>query len=156
MRLDEFREKVRNYRRAVDRSQEELAFEIGLNPSVLSDKLNGKPTAAPFSRSQVKSLVKTLANWQAITMRSEAVALLNLLEIPAETVGRDEWQSAPLNRLVEDLPIEPAAVRAYHKEETPLPQGTLTFLVMGITGNTRLREENGREMDGLLDRKSVV
>ena len=43
--LREFREKVREHRRAVGRTQQQLARSIGLHPDVLSHKLNGRDNA---------------------------------------------------------------------------------------------------------------
>ena len=52
--------------RPAGRSQQELARRLGLHPSVLSHKLRGAEGYV-LTHAEVKAIVKTLAEWQAIT-----------------------------------------------------------------------------------------
>jgi predicted ATPase len=96
--LDLFREKVTTARRQTGRLQRELANALGINPQVLSRKLHGIRLAFP-THAEVKQIIKTLAAWDAITTRVEAIELLSLRGLRAESFSDEEWNSIPLNRL---------------------------------------------------------
>jgi predicted ATPase/transcriptional regulator with XRE-family HTH domain len=95
---DEFNRKIQNYRRLSGNSQTELAQALGLNPKVLSRKLNGLNNAF-LTNEEIKEIVKTLAEWQAITRQAEAFELLELMDLRATSFSPEEWERSPLNRL---------------------------------------------------------
>lgn len=96
--LDLFREKVAAARRQTGRLQKELADALGIDAQVLSRKLHGAKQAFP-THAEVKQIIKTLASWDAIATRVEAIELLSLMGLRAESFSEQEWNSAPLNRL---------------------------------------------------------
>jgi transcriptional regulator with XRE-family HTH domain len=96
MNLELFREKVRYYRPLTERTQEELANALGLNPSVLSHKLHGIRNARLTHR-EVQAIVKTLVEWGAMTRQAEARELLELMECP--DFLPDEWNAPPFTWL---------------------------------------------------------
>src|SRR5215470_9924801 len=121
--LDLFREKVVYARRRTGRLQRELANALGINAQALSRKLHGVMQAFP-THAEVKQIVKTLASWDAITTQVEAIELLSLMGLRAESFSEQEWKAAPLNRL-EPAPHSrtPGAVSPYpvQSASTPLP-----------------------------------
>jgi predicted ATPase len=90
-----FREKVRNYCRLVGKLQKELSQELGLNYSVLSNKLNGTSNAR-LTQPEIKQIIRTMAKWGALSQRSEAVELLELSGLKASSFTDQEWQTEPL------------------------------------------------------------
>ncbi len=96
--LDLFREKVAAARRQTGQLQRELADALGIDAHVLSRKLHGMKQAFP-THAEVKQIIKTLATWDAITTRAEAIELLSLMGLRAESFSDEEWNTAPLNRL---------------------------------------------------------
>src|ERR1700704_1244540 len=96
MNLELFREKVRYYRPLTERTQEELAKAIGLNPSVLSHKLHGIRNARLTHR-EVQAIVKTLVEWGAMTRQAKARELLELMDCP--DFLPDEWNAPPFKWL---------------------------------------------------------
>src|SRR5436305_903526 len=98
IRLDLFREKVATARRQTGRLQRELADALGIDSHVLSRKLHGTRQTFP-THAEVKQIIKTLAGWDAITRQTEAIELLSLMGLRAESFSEQEWNEAPLNRL---------------------------------------------------------
>src|SRR3989440_3599058 len=96
--LDLFREKVAAARRQTGQLQRELADALGIDAHVLSRKLHGMKQAFT-THAEVKQIIKTLATWDAITTRAEAIDLLSLMGLRAESFSDEEWNTAPLNRL---------------------------------------------------------
>ena len=96
--LDFFREKVATARRQTGRLQRELADALGIDPQVLSRKLHGAKQTFP-THAEVMQIIKVLADWDAITTRGEAIELLSLMGLKAESFSDQEWKVAPLNRL---------------------------------------------------------
>src|SRR5438876_12358703 len=96
--LDLFREKVAAARRRTGRLQRELADALGIDAQVLSRKLHGAKQAFP-THAEVKQIIKTLAAWDALTTQVEAIELLLLMGLRAESFSDQEWNTAPLNRL---------------------------------------------------------
>src|SRR5690348_8752001 len=96
--LDLFREKVTTARRQTGRLQRELADVLGINPQVLSRKLHGIKQTFP-THVEVKQIIKALAAWDAITTQAEAIELLSLMGLKADSFSDEEWNSLPLNRL---------------------------------------------------------
>src|SRR5436305_8353816 len=93
-----FREKVAAARRQTGRLQRELADALGIDAQVLSRKLHGAKQAFP-THAEVKQIIKTLAAWDALTTQVEAIELLLLMGLRAESFSDQEWNTAPLNRL---------------------------------------------------------
>src|SRR3954454_180049 len=79
--LDRFRLKVREYRLLVNRNQSDLAAYLNLDYSELSNRLNAHKNAR-LSHENVRTLVRSLAEWGAITTRSQAEELLHLMLCP--------------------------------------------------------------------------
>ncbi len=96
MNRERFREQVRSYRALTEKTQEDLAKVLSLNPQVLSHKLHGIRNAHLTHR-EVKAIVKTLVEWGAMTRQAEACELLELMECPDFLPA--EWEVPPLNRL---------------------------------------------------------
>src|SRR5260370_23566391 len=93
-----FREKVAAGRRPTGRLQQELADALGIDAHVMSRKLYGAKQAFP-TNAEVKQIIKALAAWDAITTRDEAIELLSLMGLRAESFSEQEWNAPPLNRL---------------------------------------------------------
>ena len=96
--LTRFREQVIAARRQAGYLQKNLAAALALDAETLSRKLHGRHQAI-LTLQDVKQIIKTLAAWQAITTRTEALELLGLLRLSAETFSQEEWNSLPLSRL---------------------------------------------------------
>lgn len=94
----QFRERIKDLRRAAGYSQKDLAEAIGLNHQVLSRKLSGSgPTG--LTHPEVKQIVKALTEWQALSSISEVEELLALMGISKEAFSSQEWQQPPLSLL---------------------------------------------------------
>src|SRR5437667_6709583 len=93
-----FHEKVAAARRRAGRLQRELAGILGIDAQVLSRKLHGTKRAFP-THAEVKQIIKALATWDAIATRVEAIELLSLMGLRAESFSDQEWNTAPLSRL---------------------------------------------------------
>lgn len=111
MNLTEFRNKVREYRRQSGRSQLALAYQLGLHPTLLSNKLNGV-NSTNFTSLEIRGILKILAEWEAIHTQAEARALLALGGLAADSFTEEEWQEPPLSGLETDptptaLPVKP-------------------------------------------------
>ena len=98
-----FRDAVRVHRRAVGRTQQQLARAIGLHPDVLSHKLNGTDHAV-LTTVEVTAIVTTLAQWAALGSRAEAERLLAQMGVPAHAIGAQAWAAAPLAGLAAGEP----------------------------------------------------
>ncbi len=96
--LDLFREKVATARRQTGRLQRELADALNIDSQVLSRKLHGAKKAFP-THAEIKQIIKTLAEWDALAIQAEAIELLSLMGLKAESFSELEWNTAPLNRL---------------------------------------------------------
>jgi non-specific serine/threonine protein kinase len=98
MNREAFRKKVWNYRSQAGIPQNELAKALGLHPKVLSQKLNGS-SGNYLTHPQIKQIVRSLADWEAITTRAEACELLELMDLKSSCFSESEWQTPPLNKL---------------------------------------------------------
>lgn len=96
--LEAFREKLKEYRQLAGYSQKSLADELGLHKVVLSNKLNGTPRYN-LTIPEVKQIILTLADWEAILTQKEAKELVALAGLPSNVFSQAEWQTAPLNKL---------------------------------------------------------
>ena len=111
MTLEAFREAVRAYRLPTERSQEALAAALGLSPQVLSRKLRGSANARLTHR-EAKQIIRTLATWEALTARMQAVELLGMLGLPPTTFTAEEWATPPLAALGETTTAPADAIPA--------------------------------------------
>jgi predicted ATPase len=96
-----FREAVWVHRRAVGRTQQQLARSIGLHPDVLSHKLNGRDNAV-LTTPEVIAIATTLAGWGALVTRADVLDLLELMGVPAHAVPAAAWAAPPLAALPAD------------------------------------------------------
>ncbi len=103
MNLTEFRGKVHAYRKLAGYSQSELAEKLAIQQEVLSRKMSDKSPAS-LTHLEIKQIIKTLAQWQAITMTTEATELLELAGLPSATFSSQDWQLSPLN-LLQSTPV---------------------------------------------------
>src|SRR5215831_7561373 len=93
-----FRTAVAGYRRPTGHTQQELAGALGLHPKVLSHKLNGSDGAV-LGHEEIRAIVRVLANWGALTTRTQAIALLRLMELGPNTFSPSDWGARPLSVL---------------------------------------------------------
>lgn len=96
--LDLFREKVSAARRQAGHFQQDLAEALGIDSKALSRKLRGAKQTI-LTHVEVKKIIRTLASWDAITTRDQAIELLSLMGLRAESFSEQEWRDEPLNRL---------------------------------------------------------
>ena len=92
---EQFRQMLQAHRRALGRTQRELARAIGLHPDVLSHKLRGRD-GATLTQADAVAIVVTLAKWGALTTRAEARTLLGLMAVPPHAVPAAMWSAPPL------------------------------------------------------------
>ena len=86
------------HRRAVGRTQQQLARSIGLHPDVLSHKLHGRDNAL-LTMPDVIAIATTLAGWGALVSRADVQDLLELMEVPPHAVPAAAWTAPPLAAL---------------------------------------------------------
>ncbi|HEX2913169.1 MAG TPA: ATP-binding protein [Chloroflexia bacterium] len=99
--LANFREKVREYRLLVSRTQTQLADYLNLDYTELSNRLNATKKAR-LSHANVRAIIRALAEWGAISTQAQACELLDLMNTPYfEEV---DWQAPPLSRLKASTP----------------------------------------------------
>ena len=84
--LKRFQEKVSTARRQTGRLQKDLAVALNIDAQVLSRKLHGSGRDQ-LTHAEVKQIIKTLADWDAITTQAEAIQLLTLMRLKRE-IGR--------------------------------------------------------------------
>lgn len=102
-----FRDATREHRRAVGRTQQQLARAVGLHPHVLSHKLNGHGDAI-LTAADVTGIITALAAWGALVRRSDAYALLELMALPPQAIPDSAWAAPPLATLLADeIPARP-------------------------------------------------
>lgn len=99
--LRRFREAVREHRRAVGRTQQQLARTVGLHPDVLSHKLNGRDNAV-LTTLEVIGIATTLADWGALVTGADLHALLELMDVPPQAIPASAWAAPPLANLRDD------------------------------------------------------
>jgi len=128
--LDLFRKKVAAARRQTGRLQRELADALGINEKVLSRKLHGMKQAF-LTHVEVKQIIKVLAGWDAITTRAEAIELLTLMGLRAESFSEQEWNTHPLKRLESAPPtgtLNATSPPPVPYANAPLPAASSSFL----------------------------
>src|SRR5262245_25882111 len=123
MGLQEFRDKVWEYRRQAGFTQIALADALGLHPKVLSQKLNGS-SGYSLNHPEIKQLIKTLAGWEAITTRTEAFDLLAAMGLKDTTFTSQEWATPPLDKL-EASPVTDGPGRSNYPS---LPSSITNFI----------------------------
>lgn len=111
MNLKEFKVKIKKYLRLVGYSQQNLAEALGFSAFTLSHKLNNSD-GAKLSYQEVKQIIKTLAEWQAINKKEEAIELLELAELGEASFSQTEWAAPPLVNLSQIKPAQSASVQA--------------------------------------------
>ena len=173
--LDRFRAAVREHRRVVGRTQQQLARSVGLHPDMLSHKLNGSDHAM-LTAPDVIGIVTTLAGWGALANRAEVHALLGLMDVPPHAVAAQPavWPTTgptagPTTRPTAGPPAGPAAQRL-RLRPAPLPAPAtplvgrereraevavavaesrlVTLTGAGGTGKTRLATQVARDLAG--------
>jgi predicted ATPase len=97
-----FAAKVQSSLRLTGFTQTDLAQALGLSRSAFNHKLH-ETDHSRLLHPEVKQLVRTLADWQAITQRSEAIELLRLAGLHESIFSDDEWRVAPLSSLEPDV-----------------------------------------------------
>jgi predicted ATPase len=115
-----FREAVREHRRAVGRTQQQLARSIGLHPDVLSHKLHGRDNAV-LTAPDVVGIATTLASWGALVTRADVHALLDLMEVPPHAIPAAAWSVPPLAALRADGEGATAGRAASGRAYAPVP-----------------------------------
>jgi hypothetical protein len=118
--LHGFREAVREHRRAVGRTQQQLARSIGLHPDVLSHKLHGRDNAV-LTAPDVIGIATTLASWGALVTRVDVYALLDLMEVPPHAIPAPAWSVPPLAALRADGEGATARQAAPGRAYAPVP-----------------------------------
>jgi predicted ATPase len=108
----------------------ELADALGLNSQVLSHKLNST-NQSRLTSFEVKQIIQTLAQWDAITTQGEAFELLSLMGLKPGSFSGQEWEHAPLNRLTRASRItsikasailsSPTSILSYSHSALPVP-----------------------------------
>ena len=93
-----FHDRVQEHLRSSGHSQQELAEALDLHPKVLSRKLHGSEKAY-LTHLEIRGIILTLARWQVITTKAEALYLLDLAGLSPATIRSDEWRTSPLNAL---------------------------------------------------------
>jgi hypothetical protein len=113
MNIALLREKIKTYRQLSGHSQKELAVALGLHPVVLSHKLNATGRYL-LNHNEVKQIIFTLAQWDALSNQAQVVELLELGGMRANVFSDADWNAPPLNRLeaVERQPLSLATAYA--------------------------------------------
>jgi predicted ATPase len=94
--LEHFRQKVREYRLLVNRNQSDLAAYLNLDYNELSNRLNAHKNTR-LTHENIRAIVRALAEWGAITTRSQAEELLDLMLCPH--FDPVDLQARPLSKL---------------------------------------------------------
>lgn len=119
MDLEAFRKRVRELCRPTGYSQKMLARELGLQPTALSNKLNGTGETS-LKQTEVRQIIKILAQWEALTFKSEVIELLEMMNLRESSFTPEEWNTAPLNKLAAESAL-PLTRVANPSEQSALP-----------------------------------
>jgi len=129
--LDMFRSKVQVYCRKAGYNQSWLAHEVGVVRATLSRKLNG---TCQLYTLEILAIVKALVECRAIHYKADVLELLELAELPAESISAEDWRSESfryLKRSFSKSESEPAS-----KNEMQVKPATewdkLTFLTFQL------------------------
>jgi len=141
-----FSTSLREHLRASGYFQKELANELGLHSKVLSRKLRGNGNAH-LTEQEVKHIITTLAKWQAITTRDEALHLLEQAQMQPGSFSDQEWHTPPLSQLTGN-----GAIRQTHTDYAqPRPLHNLPAPLTRLIG----REEAVQQLRQLLGQDEV-
>ena len=141
-----FSTSLREHLRASGYFQKELANELGLHSKVLSRKLRGNGNAH-LTEQEVKHIITTLAKWQAITTRDEALHLLEQAQMQPGSFSDQEWHTPPLSQLTGN-----GAIRQTHTNYAqPRPLHNLPAPLTRLIG----REEAVQQLRQLLGQDDV-
>ena len=111
MNLVAFRTQVQKYRKLSGHSQQELAQALNLHLSVLSRKLSTTNNLGCLTHPEIKQIIKTLAEWRALTNQKQVLELLELGGLETDSFSRQDWLQSPLNRLAITTLTPSASVR---------------------------------------------
>ncbi len=89
---------IQAFLRSSGYTQKELAAVLGLNPKVLSRKLNGSGNSH-LTHLEVRGILVALTRWHGITTQEEAFQLLELAQVGTALFDAEEWNTLPLNQL---------------------------------------------------------
>ncbi len=109
-------------------NQTDLAAAVGLSMADLNRRLNAAK-GPQLSDANVRAIVRTLADWGAITTQAEALDLLELVCCPQFTTS--EWSSPPLDSLDPLRPTldpAPAPLPPPRNQKTNLPLPLTSFV----------------------------
>lgn len=124
MTVEELRFKLREYLRVVEKSQEQLAFELGLDPATLSSKLNQK--RGKLSDREKKEIVTILIRWKSLKNTAQVVQLLAILGESPDFFSPQEWDNLALTTMltspVRTLVLEQALAVPYQHDLSEAPQ----------------------------------
>ena len=141
-----FSTSLREHLRASGYFQKELANELGLHSKVLSRKLRGNGNAH-LTEQEVKHIITTLAKWQAITTRDEALHLLEQAQLQPGSFSDQEWHTPPLSQLAGN-----GAIRQTHTDYAqPRPLHNLPAPLTRLIG----REDIVKQLRQLLGQDEV-
>lgn len=98
MNAGTFGDRVQKYLHLNGHSQKELADELGLHPKVLSRKLRESGNAH-LTQLEVRRIITSLVQWNAIATRDEVINLLELAGMRLTGFSASEWQNPPLSLL---------------------------------------------------------
>ncbi len=100
---------IQAFLRSSGYSQKELAAVLGLNPKVLSRKLNGSGNAH-LTHLEVRDILLALTRWHGVTTQEEAFQLLKLAQVGTALFDAEEWNTPPLKQLkaqsVSSMPLD--------------------------------------------------
>lgn len=121
MIVEVFSTKVQTYIRTTGHKQKELAVAIGIDPKVLSRKFRSSENAY-FTTRDIREVLLTLINWQAITKREDLLDLLTKAEIDPSSIFRTtDWQESPLNTLTHQESSSPHTNPSAPQHNLPAP-----------------------------------
>jgi predicted ATPase/Tfp pilus assembly protein PilF len=160
--LEEFRLKVESYYKNIGQTQKNLALQLGFDRRQFAEKLKGR-RYSPFTPTQIKEIIKVLAEWEAITSREQAVELLALSNLTETSFKAEEWLKPPLTRLEltnslnrkNEHSSEILIKRQARTVVNKIPSKNL-FHFPVVQASFIGREKELKEIQGLLETKSLV
>jgi predicted ATPase/transcriptional regulator with XRE-family HTH domain len=148
MSMEIFSDSLQKHLHTSGYTQKELADALGLNPKVLSRKLNGSGNAR-LTHLELQRIIITLADWHVITTQEEAFRLLRLAQVEPTIISEDKWQAPPLSTLTsKHTPITSAA-------ESGLPTSTPLHNLPALTTQLIGRDWAVERLHQQLERNDV-
>src|SRR5579871_374420 len=132
MQLEAFRAKLKSYLRLIGQSQKALAAALGLNPDVLSHKLNGISNSQ-LTHTEIKQIVVILARWLAFTSQAEVVEMLSYMDMGRQHFSEAEWQQPPLSLLSPMAPLPSSSPTSSPQTASSRPSATLLGIPAPLT-----------------------